>query len=294
MLITTHRDFFNNKVVVVTGAASGIGQALATQFAQCGAKLALCDFDQQGLMDVAASLEQTFPRTSIFKQVLDVADSSSWERFLYQVNQQFSAIHIVINNAGIEGSAKPCWATDEATLKRTIDVNFYGMTHGSRLSLPYLAKQEWAALVNVSSIFGLIGVPNAADYCASKFAIRGYTEALRAELCQILPHIQVHLVHPGGINTRITRHAHSQAFKDKFLKTSPVDMANTIIKGIYANKPRIVFGHQSRYAHWGSRLLSLNWLTRLASRDMRSLNMDEDYRLDHSGLTIPPNRPSDK
>jgi butyryl-CoA dehydrogenase len=280
-------EIFKGKTVIVSGAASGIGRAIAVQCAKLGSHLAVCDFDNKGLLETVALLNNEPSAGTIHRAVFDVADAELWTSFLADTEIACGHIDVVINNAGIEGSTRPVWATSPDMLKRVMDVNFYGMVNGSQLSLPYLVKRPWAALVNVSSIFGLIGVPNASDYCASKFAIRGFTESLRAELLSVHPHVQVHLVHPGGINTQITRHANSQAFKNKFLKTKPKDMAFSIIEGIASNNPRVVFGNQAKSTHWASKLLPLSWLSKLASKQMQSLNMLDDYTKGHEGFEIP-------
>jgi butyryl-CoA dehydrogenase len=276
--------FFTDKTVVITGAGSGIGEALATEFAALGSKLAICDIDETALNRVARKLQQAHPNLVFVSSIVDVSNKADWYTFLESASAQCSYIDILINNAGIEGSAQPTWATDDDILKRVMDVNFYGMVHGSKAVLPFLVKRPWAALVNVSSIFGLIAPPNTADYCASKFAIRGYTESLRAELELVHPHVQVHLVHPGGINTNITRLEQSQKFKARFLKTEPSEIAHHIAKSIYRNQARIVFGNQANRAHLASRLLPLKWLSKLAGKEIKGLGMEDDYRVDHPGF----------
>jgi butyryl-CoA dehydrogenase len=160
------------------------------------------------------------------------------------------------------------------------------MVYGSKAALPYLTQRSWAALVNVSSVFGLVAPPNTADYCASKFAIRGYTESLRAELELVHPQVQVHLVHPGGINTNITRLEQSKKFKERFLTTKPETIALHIANSIMRNKARIVFGNQATKTHIASRILPLKWLSKLSGKEIHGLGMEDDYRTDHDGFTI--------
>lgn len=273
--------FFAGKSVVITGAASGIGRALAEVFAGLGCKLAICDIDAHSLDEVASSLIQAHPDLVLYSSTLDVANKQAWEEFLAKADAKCGYIDVLINNAGIEGSARPVWATTDEMLERVMDVNFYGMVHGSKAVLPYLVERPWAALLNVSSIFGLIGVPNTADYCASKFAIRGYTESLRAELAMVHPQVQVHLIHPGGINTNITRLPESQKFKERFLTTAPEDIALHIATSIMQNKARIVFGNQATKTHIASRLLPLKWLSRLSGKEIEGLGMEDDYTPNH-------------
>lgn len=284
-------NFYENKAIAITGAASGIGLALAHCFAGNGACLALSDIDAKGLDAAVKNLKAQFPSLQIFIFAFDVANPSQWEIFLASSYEALGNLDILINNAGIEGSARPVWATDDNVLQRVMDVNFFGMVYGTKAVLPYLIKRDWAALVNVSSIFGLIGPPNAADYAASKFAIRGYTEALHAELSQIHPQVQVHLVHPGGINTQITRLEHSQKFKSKFLKTPPAALAKVIAESVMRNHSRIVYGHQSRLVKITSRLLPLSWLSRILSKQMQPVNMTEDYQQDHLGFKSQSKKP---
>ncbi|MBF7071978.1 SDR family oxidoreductase [Glaciecola sp. MH2013] len=277
--------FYQDKAVVVTGAASGIGLALAHLFAELGCKLALCDIDKKALNEVVKGIESTHPNTELYHSVLDVADEDAWVVFLAETAAALGGINLLINNAGIEGSGQPVWASTTASLKRVMDVNFYGMAYSTKHVLPYLSNEPWAALINVSSIFGLMAPPNTADYCASKFAIRGYTESLKAELALVHPHIQVHLVHPGGINTNITRLEHSQRFKERFLKTEPSALANKIANAVMHNRARIVYGYQSQRARLAARILPLAWLSSLLGKLVKGLGLEDDYHKDHSGFT---------
>lgn len=282
----TLHDFFANKTIVVTGAASGIGAALASVFAELGSKLAICDIDESSLAGIAKALKASHPDMTLFTSGLDVSSQADWQTYLANVAAHCGHIDVVINNAGIEGSSQPVWASDDDVLKRVMDVNFYGMVYGSKAALPYLTQRSWAALVNVSSIFGFVAPPNTADYCASKFAIRGYTESLRAELELVHPQIQVHLVHPGGINTNITRLEQSQKFKERFLTTDPKAIALHIATSIMRNKARIVFGNQAIKTYIASRILSLKWLSKLTGKEIAELGMEEDYRTDHEGFKV--------
>lgn len=285
--MTVDKHYFQNKTIIITGAGSGIGRALALALAPCDCNIVICDIDKGALSETNAALNGVkSSKTTVFVESFDVADRSAWSDSLARIHNQFDSIDVLINNAGIEGSSLPAWATTPQTLERVMSVNFYGMVNGSQLVLPYLAKSKQPALVNVSSVFGLIAVPNAADYCASKFAIRGYTEALRAELAQILPKIQVHLVHPGGIATNIARSDYSQAFKQKFLSTSPQALAERILNGVTRNHSRIVYGNQSSKLKWAARLFPLHWLNRLANNEIKQLNMTEAYTLEHPNLTL--------
>ncbi len=264
----------NNKIVVITGAGSGMGRAYAHAFARRGSKLALCDYDAQGLAETVEQLGGA-EQSQLCHRVLDVSDQAAMQEFAQYVAQQLGNAHILINNAGIEGSAKPSWSTDMDCYRRVMEVNFYGVVYGCQAFLPQLRANSEAAIVNVSSIFGLIGTPNHSDYCASKFAVRGYSEALMAELLD--SHIQVHLVHPGGIDTDIARQPRSRAFSQHFLSTKPEAIAAKLIDSIARNRPRLVYGNGSRKTWLGARFVPLRWLTALIWREMRPVIDLSDY-----------------
>ena len=266
---------FKDKVVVVTGAGSGMGRAYALEFAKLGAKLALNDFDAKGLAETVALLAQSGTAT-VYSQVFDVSARDAMHDFAAQVKAELGNAHVIINNAGIEGSAKPLWATDEQSYERVMRINFFGVVHGTKAFLPQLMANGEGAVVNISSIFGLIGTPNHTDYCASKFAVRGFTEALMVEL-QESP-ISVHLVHPGGIATNIARGDGSQAFAKQYLTTPPEDIVRHVIKCIIRQQPKIVFGRDSFKAWLGSNFVPLKLLNRIIWQEMKSVIDRKDYQ----------------
>ncbi len=265
---------FSGRVVVITGAASGMGRAYAHAFAREGAQLALCDVDKAGL-DETANQVQTHLSSEPLLACFDIADEAAMFAFAEEVMAELGPAFVVINNAGIEGSAKPVWSTDDASFRRVMNVNYFGVVNGTRAFLPQLMKANEGAIVNVSSIFGLAGTPNHADYCGSKFAVRGFTEALMVELME--SPVQIHLLHPGGIRTNIARQQHSQDFADHFFKTTPEQVAQQLIKGIRKNNPRIVYGHGATKTWLGVRLLPLNWLKRLVWSELRKVIDLSDY-----------------
>lgn len=265
---------FKGKIVVVTGAGSGMGRAYALQFAKLGARLALNDYDAQALDETLALLKDV-PGLRTVCGVFDVSDRAAMERFAAEVQATLGNAHVVINNAGIEGSGRPMWATPLASYERVMRINFYGVVHGSQVFLPQLLANGEGALVNVSSIFGLIGTPSNSGYCASKFAVRGFTEALMVEL-QDSP-VSVHLVHPGGIATNIARAEHVQAFKQKYLSTPPDEIVRHVIRGICRGTPKIVYGKDSFKTWLGANLLPLRWLNPIIWRDMAPVLDARDY-----------------
>lgn len=267
---------FADKIVVITGAGSGMGRAYALEFARLGARLALNDFDAKGLEETLALLP-ALPAGAVYSQVFDVGDKTAMYVFADEVKARLGNAHVVINNAGIAGSGRPVWLKDEAAYERTMQVNFFGVVYGTRAFLPQLLANGEGAIVNVSSVFGLIGTPEASDYCASKFAVRGFTESLMVELQQ--SPISVHLVHPGGVRTNIAKDVEGgEAFAEKYLKSDPADIARSVIRGIRAGRPRVVCGHQSFRLWLVSWAMSLRLRNRLLFREMQGLVDPAHYR----------------
>lgn len=267
---------FNNKVVVITGAGSGMGRAYALEFARLGARLALNDFDAKGLADTLAMLP-ALPEGRVHSQVFDVGDKAAMYAFAAEVQAQLGNAHVVINNAGISGGGLPVWLKDDTAYERTMQVNYFGVVYGTRAFLPQLLANGEGAIVNVSSVFGLVGTPDTSDYCASKFAVRGFTESLMVELQQ--SPISVHLVHPGGVRTNIAKDVEGgEAFTEKYLKTDPADIARSVINGIRSGKPRIVCGHQSFRVWFASWAISLRRRNRLLFREMQGMVNPEHYK----------------
>jgi len=256
---------FKNKVVVITGAASGMGRAYAKRFAHEGAKLALCDYDQAGLQETLSLLDDTSVEPYI--EAFDISDQEKVEGFADSVQQQLGTADLLINNAGIEGSAEPVWATKDEYFRRVMEVNYFGVVYGTCAFLKQMRAANRGVIVNVSSIFGLTGSPNHADYCGSKFAVRGFTESLMIELHD--SPIKVHLLHPGGIQTNIARQGHSQAFAKHFFQTTPEQIADYLVDSIRKERSRMVFGHGAWKTYLGTKLLPFDWLKRLVWAELK-------------------------
>jgi len=239
------------KVAVVTGASSGIGRALAIRLAGEGCVLAIADLDQQGLRETASIIKSSGGDAMTFP--LDVSNREAMREFADQVVHQFGKADILVNNAGIALVALVEELNHEA-FNRVMDVNFWGVYNGVTAFLPHMRKQGGGHIVNISSVFGLWGIPSQAAYNCSKFAVRGLSESMAQELSGT--GITVSCVYPGGIKTNIARCAQFQQafgplknretftklFDDHLALTTPEKAAEVIVKGIKARRARILIG----------------------------------------------------
>lgn len=261
---------YTGKVVVITGAGSGMGRAYALEAAARGAKLALNDYDATSLAETVGMLGSG---TQVHSAAFDVSDRDAVYAFADSVRAELGGADVVINNAGVEGSLQPVWATSDEQLEHLMGINFWGVVHGTRAFLPQVLDGDFGAIVNVSSLFGLVGAPNAADYCAAKFAVRGFTESLGTELLHST--VSVHTVHPGGIATNISRREDGAEFDAKYLRTAPEDVAKVVLDAVGTRRTRIVYGHRAGSTWLGARLLPQWLMSRLMWRDVRpTLNTD--------------------
>jgi len=252
---------FNNKVVVITGAASGMGAAYADEFAKLGSKLALCDINSNDLQVTVARVSKLIGTENIYSEVIDVSNRESVFSFANNCKEKLGNAHIVINNAGVEGGVEPVYSLPIDTLERVMQINFLGVVYGTKAFLPQLVENKEGAVVNVSSVFGLIAPPSCSDYCAAKFAVRGFTEALTAEFTD--SPISIHCVHPGGIKTNIVKNKSAGEFAEKLLTTPPHDIARYVIKSITQGRQKIVFGNQSKLSWFLSNFVPQKMLNKL-------------------------------
>jgi len=254
---------FQQKVAVITGTGSGIGRELAIQLAQKGVHIAIADIQEEQLHETASLLNQY--NVPISKYMLDVSQREAVYRFADDVIARHGGVHIVINNAGVALSNVEVEHLTYEDLEWVLGVNRWGVIYGTKAFLPHLLKQPEANLVNISSLYGLTAIAKAAAYCTSKFAVRGFTEALRQELRQ--SSVAVTVVHPGGIRTRIARNTRPAANGDKIRNperaaqhfeqrahTTAAEAARCIIAGIQRNAPRVVIGQDAKFLDWLGRL----------------------------------------
>jgi short-subunit dehydrogenase len=252
---------FSGCAAAITGAASGIGRALAFELAARGCDVALADLDEPGLQSVAKEITATHARRATVHRV-DVADPKQIQDFASSAIAEFPALNILINNAGVALLGQ----FDEFDLSQMawlMDINFWGVVRGTRAFMPHLQSRPQAHIVNISSIFGIIAPSGQSAYSASKFAVRGFSESLRHELAASKSSVRLSVVHPGGVKTNIARRALAGAhlresvgpkeLGDRFeqlARTSPQAAAQRIVRGIERNDPRILIG-------WDARLLDL-------------------------------------
>ena len=270
---------FDGKVAVITGAGSGIGRALALNLAAKGAVLALSDKDEVGLLETAELATARHAR-EVHTEKLDVSDRVATADYAGSVAADLGRVNAVFNNAGVALHGD----FEEMTYEQfewVMNVNFWGVVHGSKEFLPHLIKSGDGHLVNISSLFGLMGMPGQSAYNASKFGVRGFTEALRTEMLIAKHPVQVTCVHPGGIKTAIARNARTtdshdpqtvaRLFDTKLARMTPHRAAEIIVGGVLKNRPRIVVGGDARLLDGYVRLVGPRYqsaVARVASRIM--------------------------
>ena len=243
----------DGKVVVITGAASGIGRALALDAAGRGALVALSDVDSAGLQETADLVKRATGQ-EVRVDKLDVRDREAWKEYAASVAADFGKVNAVINNAGVALTGDVEHMEYEH-LDFVMDVNFWGVISGTKEFLPHLIASGDGHVVNISSLFGLMAVPGQSAYNASKFAVRGFTEALRQEMLLSRHPVTVTAVHPGGIKTAIARNAgavgvdqqgHAQFFDKHLAKTTAERAAEIILDAMLAGKPRVLVGGDAK------------------------------------------------
>jgi short-subunit dehydrogenase len=244
---------FAERVAAVTGAGSGIGRALAVALAEQGCHLAIADVNGVALEETKGLIKQS--NIKVTTHVVDVADREAVYQYAKDAVEQHGRVNIIINNAGV-GLAASIEKMRYEDFEWLMGINFWGVVYGTKAFLPYLKQSNDGHIVNISSVFGIIGVPTQSAYNAAKFAVRGFTEALREELDIEGACVSATSVHPGGIKTSIarnsrfgeidtvnaTRQADAVDWFEKIAMTTPEKAASVILQGIRKNQRRVLIG----------------------------------------------------
>jgi short-subunit dehydrogenase len=258
---------FMNKTAAITGAGSGIGAALAKRLAADGCHLALSDVNEAGLAATAADIRDRAPSCRVTTTHVDVANRSAVHAWADATADELGGVNLIFNNAGVAlGSTVE--SADYADLEWIININLWGVIHGTKAFLPHLRASGSGHVINISSVFGLIGVPSQGAYNATKFAVRGWTEALRQELELEGAPVSATSVHPGGIKTNIAKSARftgmqeltgmdedtGKARFEKMFITTPDKAAATILKAVKRNARRVLIGPDAHAIDWMARV----------------------------------------
>ena len=249
---------FRGKVAAITGAGSGIGRGLAVELAGKGCHLALSDVDDAGLAETVAMVEHAAGARGSVKVSgthVDVTDRDAVEAWATAIADEFGQVNLIFNNAGVALSADVS-AMSYESFRWLMDINFWGVVHGTLAFLPHLKASGDGHIVNISSVFGLLGIPSQSAYNSAKFAVRGFTDALRTELDIEQCGVSATTIHPGGIRTNIARNArfefaeHAEAVDaeqaavdfERLTRTTPQKAAQLIIGAVEKNKRRALIG----------------------------------------------------
>jgi len=281
---------FENKVAAVTGAASGMGRELAIALARRGCHLALSDVDATGLQATAGLAAHAGPGVRVTSALVDVADRDAVYAWADRTAAEHGRVNLVFNNAGVALSTLLEKARRE-DFEWIMGINFWGVVWGTQAFLPHLRASGEGHVINTSSLFGLMAMPLNGCYNASKFAVRGYTEALLRELELVAAPVSATCVHPGGVRTAIARSARlhpsgeeitgigleeARSRFDKLLDaTSAQSAARQILRAVQRNRRRVLIGHDARFGDLLVRLLG-SWYQPLIMARARRLARSPD------------------
>lgn len=259
---------FRNKVAAITGAGSGMGRELAVQLAARGCHLSLSDVNEAGLAETVSLAAAAGPSVRIESARVDVADRAAVFAWAEATTQAHGRVNLIFNNAGVALGASVEGMTIE-DFEWLMNINFWGVVHGTQAFLPHLKAAGDGHIINVSSLFGLLAVPSQAAYNAAKFAVRGFTEALRQELDAMDCGVSATCVHPGGIKTAIARNARTHAsvatlgidptratrdFERNFITTA-ARAATIILRAVERDRRRALVGRDAVFLDMLQRLM---------------------------------------
>ncbi len=253
----------SGKNVALTGAGSGIGQALALQLAREGCNLSLNDIDPSRLTEIKERCLKINPKMEVYTEGFDVSDEAAMHTWSKNSITALGHIDVMINNAGVALNGVNAESIAKSDFDWIMGINFWGMIYGSQAFVPHLKSRPESALINVSSILGIVGLARQAAYCTTKFAIRGYTESLRMEVLEDAPQLIVHTVHPGGVSTNIANDAKAATNEieqmdleraNEHLVMPPPKAAQIIIDHIKKKKHRIIVGNDAKRIQWLQRI----------------------------------------
>ncbi len=255
-------DQYRGAVFAISGAASGIGKALAFELARAGCHLALCDKSAENLDKVKTELLERHPNNMVLTSVVDIAEPRDIQYWAENCKSVFGNINGLINNAGVSLSSS-FESVDMNDFHWLMNINFWGVVNSTKAFLPFIKQSSWGQVVNISSLFGLISTPNNSSYNASKFAVRGFSESLSIELQISAPHVSVTCVHPGGVKTGIVSNGRDgaerigatsalsfeerkQRFDRDLAKTTAQEAAATILHGMRKKQRRVLVGKDAK------------------------------------------------
>ncbi len=261
---------FKDKVAAITGAGSGIGRALALDLARRGCHLALSDINAEAVEAVAAETRTLGVKATA--QRVDVADRDAVHAWADAVVAEHGKVNLIFNNAGV-ALVTTIEGADYADLEWIMGINFWGVVHGTKAFLPHLKASGEGHVINLSSVFGLAGIPGQSGYNAAKFAVRGFTDCLREELEMMQCGVSATSVHPGGIKTNIARAARTHPSVaalgmdpeddgsgfDQIARTTPEKAAQTILRAVERDKRRVMVGPDAHLFDWITRLFPAHY-----------------------------------
>jgi short-subunit dehydrogenase len=257
------------KIAAVTGAGSGLGRALALALARRGARLAISDVDARGLAETAAQLEAASTRVS--QHVVDVRDAVAVHRWADEVVAAHGAVDLLFNNAGTAAKALiECLRYEDIAF--VLDVNVWGVVHGTKAFLPYLRARPEAHIVNIGSVNAFVPFPESAAYNMSKYAVLAWSETLTQELRG--SNVRVTCIHPGAVKTNIVRNSrgftdYDKSYFDRVAKMEPERAAERALRAVERNREQVTIGPDARLLSLLKRLAP-RWVVRLIGKEMMS------------------------